>query len=272
VAFGVKSGAIQLGVDLVASAFDPGTTSGILGGIAGAASGAGIGAFLGNCGLVGGFAAAGAISLPAVTLMAGGAFLLGLAGYGGGRLAHDFLAQAPGLAELIGPASLLVVGVSLMVDGARRIARDVDLSNVAATFKSGALYLATVTAPRLLDSLDSLTRYLANDIGAFLADMAKSKAKVSVTAAATAGGVAAGSAWAAGTVTLFGSKALGGLALSLGLIAAPVWPLVAGGGLALAGAYAVWRFGRKGKDQVKAQTKAIEAFCSNPLALPPPTA
>lgn len=57
--------------------------------------------------------------------------------------------------------------------------------------------------------------------------------------AAGAGGAAAGAAYAASTVTVLGSSTLGGVGLSLGLVPAPVWPVIAGGvgaaGLGLVG-------------------------------------
>ena len=41
-------------------------------------------------------------------------------------------------------------------------------------------------------------------------------------------GASAGGAAAAGSVTVIGSHALGGAAVSLGIVSAPVWPVVAG--------------------------------------------
>ncbi|MFT4027274.1 MAG: hypothetical protein QM676_10795 [Novosphingobium sp.] len=65
-----------------------------------------------------------------------------------------------------------------------------------------------------------------------------------VVVAGAYGGAAAGAAYAASTVTVLGSSTLGGVGLSLGLVSAPVWPVVAGaigaGALALTG----WKVAR----------------------------
>lgn len=46
---------------------------------------------------------------------------------------------------------------------------------------------------------------------------------------------------AAGSVTVLGSHGLGAAALSLGLISAPVWPVIAGGAAGLAVGLAGWK-------------------------------
>jgi hypothetical protein len=64
---------------------------------------------------------------------------------------------------------------------------------------------------------------------------------VGATVAAGAGGAAAGAAYAAGTVTVLGSSTLGGIGLSLGLVSAPVWPVIAGGLGAAGLGYLGWK-------------------------------
>jgi len=61
------------------------------------------------------------------------------------------------------------------------------------------------------------------------------------TVAAGAGGAAAGAAYAASTVTVLGSSTLGGIGLPLGLVSAPVWPVVAGGVGAAGLGYVGWK-------------------------------
>lgn len=61
----------------------------------------------------------------------------------------------------------------------------------------------------------------------------------------TATGAVIGGHIAAGSVTALGSHALGGLALSLGLVSAPVWPVIAGGAAGLAGWKAVKHYRNK---------------------------
>lgn len=60
-------------------------------------------------------------------------------------------------------------------------------------------------------------------------------------AAAGAAGAAAGAAYAAGTVTVLGSSTLGGIGLSLGLVTAPVWPVIVGGVGAASLGYLGWK-------------------------------
>ena len=57
----------------------------------------------------------------------------------------------------------------------------------------------------------------------------------------TAIGAVIGGHIAAGSVTALGSHALGGVALSLGLVLAPVWPIIAGGAAGLAVGLAGWK-------------------------------
>ena len=54
-------------------------------------------------------------------------------------------------------------------------------------------------------------------------------------------GTAIGSGIPIGSVTVLGSQGLGAVALSLGLVSAPVWPLIAGGAAGLALGVAVWK-------------------------------
>jgi hypothetical protein len=61
------------------------------------------------------------------------------------------------------------------------------------------------------------------------------------TVAAGAGGAAAGAAYAAGTVTVLGSSTLGGIGVSLGLVSAPIWPVIAGGLGAAGLGYMGWK-------------------------------
>jgi predicted anti-sigma-YlaC factor YlaD len=55
---------------------------------------------------------------------------------------------------------------------------------------------------------------------------------VGIAAVAGIGGVVAGGTYAASTVTLFGSATLGAVALSVGMVTAPVWPVALGGAAA----------------------------------------
>ena len=62
-----------------------------------------------------------------------------------------------------------------------------------------------------------------------------------VSTVAVAGGMASlGGLAATGSVTVLGSHALGAAALSLGLVSAPLWPVIAGGAAGLGLGYAAW--------------------------------
>ncbi|KAB0575671.1 hypothetical protein F7Q92_18425 [Ideonella dechloratans] len=237
-AWGIQDGVIDMGTQLVASVLDHGTTEGAIGAATGGALGVLPGLVLKSIGVA---AMGTAFSVPAVVLMGGGALLMGLAGYGAGRLAADFLHPAPSLGEFIGPACLAAVGVALLLDGARRLARDEELRGAVSRFADGVLYLRHLPLQQVLDNREALLASLSAELTA----LSKSPVGMGGVATATAAGAAAGSALAAGSVTVVGSHALGGAALALGLVSAPVWPVVVGGAAAGGAAYAAWRWWRK---------------------------
>lgn len=264
IAAGVESGAIEMGTQLLASVFDRDTTEGVIG----AAAGGGVGVIPGLVLKSIGVAALGtAVSVPALALMGGGALILGLAGYGTGRLIGDYLQPVPDIADLIGPGALLMVGVALLVDGARRVMPDGSLDNLAARFKDGVLTLRRVAADFVISTKEALVTYLEESIGSFVRGLATNPAALGATTAAVAGGIGVGSSVATASVTVLGSKTLGGAALALGLVSAPVWPAVAGGALALGAAYGIWRYtGRKRSSASASSTRlalpAMEALRS----------
>lgn len=239
IAVGLKTGAIQMGVDVVLSA---GGTSGLFGAGAGAGLGALSGHLLGNIGVV---AMGGAFAVPAIALMGGGSLILGLAGYGVEDLIQNYLQSSPSLLDLAASGSLVLVGVALLVDGARRVIKDTDVTALMAAFKNNVLALHQLTPARVIDSLAGLSSYFESEILPFLRELATNPKYAAATAALAAMGAAGGSAVAVSSVTLLGSSSLGALGLSLGIVSAPVWPIVAGGGLAVAAAYGVWRYMRK---------------------------
>lgn len=157
IALGVQNGAIEMGTELVATALDDTIDPGL----AGAGLGSGLGVLLGLILKNIGVAALGtAVSVPAIALMGGGALLLGLSGYGLGPLVKEYLFPVPQLADFIGPASLLLVGVALVVDGARRVVKNPLVRALAARYAGGALRLAKVTKGRVLVSANDLVAHL----------------------------------------------------------------------------------------------------------------
>jgi hypothetical protein len=50
-----------------------------------------------------------------------------------------------------------------------------------------------------------------------------------------------GGSIAASSVAIAGSHTLGGLALSMGLVSAPLWPVIVGGVVGLGAGYTTWK-------------------------------
>lgn len=238
VAWGVQTGSIQFGTDVVATAFSEG---GIIGGLAGASAG-GIGAsILGSIGVVGGGVAFG---IPALALASGGALILGAAGYAVGDIAEKLIAPASGFSDALSSASALTVGIALIVDGARRVITDKRVLEISSKLEHGVIYLAPLTVKIVARSKDEL-RSIIHELAA-----APTTGVTSATAG-TAAGAAIGGSLAAGSVTVLGSHGLGALALSMGLVSAPVWPVIAGGAAGLAVGLAAWKGIKTYRDKKK---------------------
>lgn len=259
-AAGIQSGVIEVGIDLVGVVLGDDVMTKIAGGLGGSFLGTGPAAILGSIGIAG---LGSAIAVPAIALMGGGALLLGLAGYGATSLVLDFLKPSLGMAEAMGGGCLLV-GVALLVDGARRLVTDEAVRRRASELKDGVLHFVTVSASRFLTNLQDLTKYLVDGVGAFFAELGKEPAGVGASAATAGAGAVAGSAFAASTVTVLGSSTLGGAALSLGLVSAPLWPVIVGGAAGAAVGYAAWKVVKR------AGRKRKRGGEGNPLLLPAP--
>ena len=75
-------------------------------------------------------------------------------------------------------------------------------------------------------------------------DLIDATGSVATGAAMAAAGTAVGGSLAAGSVTVLGSQAIGSVALSLGVVSAPLWPVIAGGAAGLAIGYGAWKTAR----------------------------
>ncbi|TQK04935.1 hypothetical protein FBX97_3897 [Herbaspirillum sp. SJZ107] len=230
--WGVMSGQVVLGHDLEASRLaDIGGMVGIGGGAAGATALAATllkGVFVGGVGLV-----AGVTCIPAIALIGGGATILGSFGYVIGDMIGRVLHPPKGFAELLSGGAIVAVGVALMIDGARRIVRDERVLATASKFGDGVIKLAPQASEVVIATWDDLQRLLQ--------EFAESPSAYGTGGATAIGGAAIGSAIAASSVTVFGSSTLGATALSLGLVSAPVWPVVVGGAAGLALGLAAWK-------------------------------
>ncbi len=164
--------------------------------------------------------------------------------------------QHPGFRDMLGGASSLAIGIGLIIDGAQRVIKDERVLELASKFKDGVIQLAPLTT--------KIVAKTKNELHKIIEELAKT-AEAGLTAGGTAvTGAVVGSALAAGFVTVLGSHGLGAVALSLGLVSAPVWPILAGGAAGLAIGVAV----RKGLKHFRTKT-AVEGRGSNPLLLDP---
>ncbi len=231
IAWGVQHGAITMGKDIIDAAFLNGNATAKLGAVFGGCLGATAGIVLGSVGLVFG---GGAVGIPCALLAGAGSAVLAACGYTAGDLAHHFLHPPVDIGAFLGSASVLAVGVALMIDGARRIMKDPRVLAAASWVKDGIIHLVELSGIKnVIQLILSKPETPADAIG-----------RIGTASAAAAGAGVVGASVAAGTVTVLGSHALGAAALSLGLVSAPIWPVVACGAAGLGVGYAVWAVGR----------------------------
>jgi hypothetical protein len=236
--WGLQNGLIEMGKDVVGSKWAE--IGGGAGAVIGGAGGPLIAATLLHSIFVGGVAGVAGVTsiaaLPVIALIGGGSAILGAFGYTAGGIAgniHDLF--APSFGDYVEGASIVAVGLALMIDGARRIVTDKRVLELSSKFKDGIIQLAPQATEIVAKTLDELK--------AFIKELDAKEAALGTTTAsvATAGGVIAGGSIAAGTVTVAGSHALGTAAIALGLVSAPVWPVIAGGAAGLAIGLAAWK-------------------------------
>lgn len=237
IAWGVQSGAIQLGIDIVGTAFGDHVSGGAIGSGIGAAAGAIGSSILGSIGVA---AVGTAIAIPAAVVIVGGTLILSAVGYSVGDLAQKYLSSAPDWATVGAGASALLVGLALLIDGARRVARDPDVLRLASRIKVDFIELVETNAPVVARTFDDLKAIMDS-----MAKLPQDKIDLSGSAISGAGGALGGAAIggsiAAGSITVLGSSTLGSAAVSLGLVSAPIWPVVAAGAAGLAIGYTVWK-------------------------------
>lgn len=233
-AYAVHTGAIEVGKHVVGSALAHFNVESLVGAATGTTAGAVAGALIGSIGVV----PFGGIAISALALAAGGALLFGATGYTVGDAVHKFL--APSFGDLMQGASLLTVGLALIVDGARRVMRDKRVLAAVCTLRDRILrfrLLSTEVVAKTRIELLAFLRRHQRTVG---------KAGAIGSVAALTGGMAGlGALASAGTVSVLGSHALGAAALSLGLVSAPLWPVIAGGAAGLGFGYAAWRTVRR---------------------------
>jgi hypothetical protein len=244
--WGVMNGHIIVGQDILGSMLPD------IGAMAGAATG-GIGSsaiaamFLKSIFIGGVTGVAGVTSIPAIALIGGATLIFSSFGYVIGDVIERVI--DPDFMQLLSGGSILAIGVALMIDGASRIVKDVRVLQASSTFKNGVIHFAessTGIVAKSFDELQSKARELNDEIDRKIKELANHPDAEDVAFKASAvstiaGGSLLGGALAGGTVTVLGSHGLGAIALSLGLVSAPVWPIVAGGAAGLAVTLAAWR-------------------------------
>lgn len=219
---GINSGAVALGVDAVLS------IGGKLGLLAGGPAAVGL-YVLGNVGIA---AVGGAVAAPASLLALCGGALTSLAGYTIGDVVQKVVDPIT-LVDILGPGSLVALGVALMLDGARRLVKDLRLAQGLSAFRDSVIYLAQIAGESILRS--------AEEFAAWIAALARNPSLAGATTGAVVASALAAQAAAASSVTVLGSSTLGSLGMAIGLISAPVWPVIAATGAASAVSYLIWR-------------------------------
>lgn len=228
--YGVQSGAIEMGKDFVATAFGHNDFAKWIG-LGGGAAGAVAGLIIGGVGIVG---MGGAIGIPAAAVCAGAAWIFGASGFTVTSAIQSFLEGfAANFGDALVGTGILALGIALLLDGARRVLPEnvtEKIEDAVSCFKKGIIFLVkfagTVLANtyKKLQDISTAAYKLIEEMGPKNVGIIAGSAIT--TTALSVGGVAAGSAVATSTVTLLGSQTLGGLALTLGVVSAPVWPVV----------------------------------------------
>jgi hypothetical protein len=228
IALGVSTGAIELGNALVATSTPLINPEALMGSITGLAAGSWVGYLLGAVGVAAGGTAFG---IPAVLVIAGAAAIFSLAGYAAGDIVHNMITPSLNLGHLVASGSALAVGTYLLIRGGRRLLRSFGecsaLKLNLPDTRHGKLYLQPLAT--------AIIARTKQELAGFTAVLTTSPASPSEVAALSGGAVSlgalggiAGGAVAAGSVTVMGSPMLGCLALSMGVVSAPLWPVVAG--------------------------------------------
>jgi hypothetical protein len=227
ITWGIQTGNIQMGSQVVGSQWSH----------IGAETGAGIGGVAASLiGSIGVAAMGSAVAIPAIALIGGGAAIFSAFGYSIGDMAQRFFEPPGGFGFT--DASILAIGIALLVDGARRLITDEKVLALVSRLQDGVIKLVQPTGKviaKTWDELQELIEKLEKHPDAQDASLGI------VSGVTTATGAIVGGHIAAGTVTALGSHALGAVALSLGLVSAPIWPVIAGGAAGLAIGLAGWK-------------------------------
>lgn len=250
ISFGYQTGAIEMGKHILALGTGESDALAKKIGIIGGAGGAIAGAIIGGIGIAAG---GGAIGIPAAIVCMGSAWIFGSSGFTAAKAIQEFVGSVNiDFGTLIAGGSLLSVGVYLLLDGAWRCLpkdkKDLIREKIKETLSMVSdymIYLGRYSWEVIAKTAEEMANLYAAALKIMNSDKFK-KAMAGLGGATTAaaggiGGGILGGSIAASSVTVLGSEALGSLALSLGLISAPLWPVfLLGGTGVLIGGGAYW--------------------------------
>lgn len=230
ISWGVNQGIIAMGTDIVAI-----NVESIVGAVGGSSIGAIAGSYVGAIGIVAG---GGAIGIPALAVIGGSSLILGLAGYTTGDIVHKFFNTATfDVSRIMTSGALIAIGLGLFLDGGRRLIKDKKVTHLISEFKNKIIYLKKLTVDIIASSVEEL-KLLIRD---FDYNSNSLLASVFASGAGAYIGAIGGGSIATSSVVLAGSHTLGGLALSIGLVSAPIWPVILGGVIGLSVSYTAWK-------------------------------
>lgn len=169
------------------------------------------GSIIGSIGVV---ALGGAIGIPATVVAGGAAVIMGLAGYSAGDLLHNFM-NAIDYQALALNGSTFLIGLALLIDGARRCLKSEAVQANYSKFVGGTIILANISAAVIASTTGQVV------------SLAKTTLKGKGEAMATGAFFGLTAYLASGAVfstTVLGSPVLTSLAVGAGLISTP--PLI----------------------------------------------
>lgn len=229
----VMSGSVTLG-----SGFE--ITDYVVAGTAGLGLGGMAGALIGGIGVA---ALGGAIGIPALAVAGASGALLSSLGVGSMALYDKIMHASPPVFEQFVGMGMMVLGAGLIISGVKDVLGSEAFRQLVAAcgkavswVRNGVLYLVDVTEAVVKKGFDLVRHLLPRDA----VDAVGSTA---IAGGGATAGALAGGAIAASTTTVLGSTTLGGWALTLGIISAPVWPVYAVAAAGAAVGLAAWKIG-----------------------------
>lgn len=188
----------------------------------GGALGGGIGFIAGSIiGSIGVAALGGAIGIPAIVVAGGASLILGLAGYTAGDILNNIM-NTIDYQSLALNGSVFLIGLGLLIDGARRCLSSEKVKAHFANIKNGVILLSEVpgkVVARSIAQMRQLAKVALSNVEPIAYD-----APIALAVGSTA--LIAGTGTFSATTTVFGSSTLGSLAISAGLINPVTLPVV----------------------------------------------